>query len=64
MRKQFYVSVVTSLTQDNVKLLGQLESGFKKTINLKKYQSNHVQNRYLDCLVNPVLQVVNILLVL
>ena len=28
-----YVSVVTLSTQDNVKLLKQLESGFKRTIN-------------------------------
>ena len=65
--KKIYVSGATSSTQDIVKLLKQLESGFKRIINLNKYQSkrtNHAQNRYLDCLVNPVLQVVNILLVL
>ena len=35
-----YVPVVTILTQDNVKLLDQLRSGFKRTINWNKYQSN------------------------
>ena len=35
-----YVQVVTILTQDNVKLLDQLRSGFKRTINWNKYQSN------------------------
>ena len=32
-----YVPVVTLLTQDNVKLLPQLKSGFKRTINWNKY---------------------------
>ena len=31
-----YVPVVTLTTQDNVKLLKQLESGFKRTINWNK----------------------------
>ena len=35
-----YVAVVTLSTQDNAKLLQQLKSGFKRTINWKKYQSN------------------------
>ena len=34
-----YVPVVTVSTQDNIKLLKQLESGFKRTINWEKYQS-------------------------
>ena len=33
-----YVLVVTNSTQDNVKLLQQLQSGFKRTINWNKYQ--------------------------
>ena len=33
-----YVPVLTLSTQDNVKLLKQLES-FKRTVNRKKYQS-------------------------
>ena len=33
-----YVTVVTLPTQYNTKLLGQLKSGLKKTINWNKYQ--------------------------
>ena len=36
---KLYVSVVALSTQDNVKLLKQLESSFKKTLNWNKYQS-------------------------
>ena len=32
-----YVPVVTLSTRDNVKLLDQLKSGFKRTINRNKY---------------------------
>ena len=32
-----YVPVVASSTQENIKLLKQLESGFKKTINWNEY---------------------------
>ena len=32
-----YVPIVTLSTQDNTKLLPQLKSGFKRTINWKKY---------------------------
>ena len=52
---KLYVPVVILSTQDNVKLLKQLESGFKSTINCNKYQSkitNQVQNRYLDFLID------------
>ena len=35
----FYVAVVTLSTQNNIKLLDQLKSGFKITINWNKYQS-------------------------
>ena len=34
---KLYVPVVTLLTQDNAKLLPQLKSGFKRTINWNKY---------------------------
>ena len=37
---KLYVPVVTLSTQDNVKLLQQLKSGFKRTINCNKYQSS------------------------
>ena len=45
------VPVVTLSTRDNVKLLKQLESALKRTINWSKYQSETIkqtQNRYLD----------------
>ena len=41
---KLYVSVVV-LTQDNSKLLWQLKSGFKRTINWNKYQSAVIQTR-------------------
>ena len=34
---KLYVPVVTLSTQDNIKLLKKLESGFKRTINWNKY---------------------------
>ena len=36
---KFYFPVITLSTQDNLKLLKQLESGFRKTINWNKYES-------------------------
>ena len=63
---KLYVPVVTLSTQDNVKLLQQLKSGFKRTINWNKYESNiktHGQNRYLN-LINLSFQGVNRLFVL
>ena len=53
---KLYVPVVTLSTKDNEKLLQQLKSGFKKTINLNKYESSVktiAQNRYLNYLINP-----------
>ena len=47
---KLYVPVVTLSTQDNVKLLDQLKSSFKRTINRNKYQSKvpiERQNQYL-----------------
>ena len=64
---KLYVAVVTLLTQDNAKLLQQLKSGFKRTINWKKYESSiktYVQNRYLNQLVDPVFEGGNRLFVL
>ena len=40
---KLYVPVVTLSTKDNVKILKQLESGFKRTINWNKYQSKVTQ---------------------
>ena len=37
---KLYVPAVTLSTQDNVKLLQQLKSGFKRSINWNKYQSD------------------------
>ena len=53
---KLYVPVVTLSTEDNAKLLQQLKSGFKRTINWNKYESNiktFAQNRYLNHLINP-----------
>ena len=35
---KLYVPVVTLSTQDDAKLLQQIKSGFKKTVNWNKYQ--------------------------
>ena len=54
-----YVPVVNLSTQDNVKLLQQLKSGFKRTINWNKYQSKvsvEAQNQYLDFQADPNFQ--------
>ena len=62
-----YVLVVTLSTQDNVKLLSQLKSGFKRIISLNKYQSKPEllpQNLNLNYLVEPSFQGVNRLFVL
>ena len=59
---KLYVPVVTLSTQDNAKLLEQLKSGFKRTINCDKYQSKistERQNQYLDYLIDPGFQGVN-----
>ena len=56
IRTKLYVPVVTLSTQDNAKLLQQLKSGFKRTINRNKYESSpktYAQNRYLNHLINP-----------
>ena len=63
---KLYVPVVTFSTEENTKLLKQLESGFKRTINWNKYlakTTNQVQNRYLDFLIDPSFQGVNRLIV-
>ena len=64
---KLYVPVVTLSTQDNTKLLQQLKSGFKRTINWNKYESSvktFAQNRYLNYLINTSFQGVNRLFVL
>ena len=64
---KLYIPVVTLSTLDNAKLLEQLKPGFKRTINWNKYQSKRSterQNKYLDHLIDPIFEGVNILLVL
>ena len=64
---KLYVPVVTLSTKDNDKLLQQLKSGLKATINWNKYESSiktFAQNRYLNYLINPSFQRVNRLFVL
>ena len=59
---KLYVSVVTLSTQNNGKLLQQLKSAFKRTINWNKYESDiktFARNRYLNHLINPSFQGVN-----
>ena len=54
-------------TQDNEKVLQQLKSGFKCTINWNKYQlkvSIQARNKCLDYLIDPNFQGVNTLFVL
>ena len=64
---KLYVPVVILSTQENIKLLKQLESSFKRTINWIKYLpkiTNQVQNRYLDFLIDPNFRGVNRLFVI
>ena len=64
---KLYVPVVILSTQDNAKLLQQLKSCFKRTINWNKYQSDpktYAQNWYLNHLFDPSFQGVNRLFVL
>ena len=59
---KLYVPVVTLSIEDNSKLLQQLNSGFTRSINWNKYQSDPktcAQNRYLNHLVNQSFQGVN-----
>ena len=64
---KLYVPIITLSAQDNAKLLQQLKSGFKRVINWNKYLSKPeilAQNPYLNHLVEPSYQGVNILFVL
>ena len=64
---KLYVPFVTLSTQDNAKLLQQLKSAFKRTINWNKYESDpktFARNRYLNHLINPSFQEVNRLFLL
>ena len=62
---KLYGSVVVLSTQDNGKLLEQLRSGFKKTINCNKYEtkaSTERPNQCLNKLIDPRFQGANKLL--
>ena len=64
---RIYVPVVTLSAQDNAKLLPQLKSGLKRTINWNKYLSKPEsleQNLHLNHLVEPGFQGINRLFVL
>ena len=64
---KLYVPIVILSIRDNAKLLQQLKSGFKRTINWNEYESSiktFTQNRYLNYLINPSFQGVNRLFVL
>ena len=64
---KLYVPVVTLSTQDNAKLLQQLNSDFKRVINWNKYLSKpelFAQNPSLNHLVEPNFQGVNRLFIL
>ena len=55
------------MTQENIKLLKQLKSGLKRTINWNKYiakTTNQAQSRYLDYLTDPNFQGISRLFVL
>ena len=57
--RKFHVPVVTLSTQDSLKLLKQLKSSFKRTINWNKYPSKasiQTQNQYLDYQTDPNFQ--------
>ena len=57
-----FIPVLTLSTNDNAKLLQQLRSGFKRTINWDKYQSKvtiQEWNWYLSYLSDPSFQEVN-----
>ena len=62
---KLYVPVITLSTQENIKPLKELDSGFKRTINWKKYlvkTTNQAWNRYLDYLNDLRFQGINRLL--
>ena len=51
-----YVPAVTLLTKNDNKLLGQLKTGFKRTIKWNKYRSEvteQAKNKNLNYLIDP-----------
>ena len=64
---KLYVPVVTLSKENDINLLEQLKSGFKKTIKQNKYRSQMTiksQNNNLNYLIDPTLTNVNRLFVL
>ena len=64
---KLYVPDVFLSTKDDNKLLGQLKSGFKRTITWNKYRSQmtiHTNNNNLNYLIDPTFTRVNRLFVL
>ena len=64
---KLYDPVVTLSTQDNEKLLQQLKTVFKITINWNKYQSDstpQTRNQFLNHVIDPSFQGVNRIFVL
>ena len=64
---KLYVPVVTLSTQENIKLVKQVESGFKRTIFWNMYlakTTNQARNRYFDYLIDPSFLGVNRLFIL
>ena len=65
---KLYVPVVTLSTENNIKSLQQLKSGFKRTTNWNEYHTKietlNARNPYLDFLIDASFQGVNRLFVL
>ena len=64
---KLYVPVVTLSKENNIKLLEQLKSGFKRTIKWNKYRSQmtiQLQNNNLNYLIDPTFTNANRLFVL
>ena len=64
---KLYVSVVTLSKENDIKLLEQLKSGFKRTIKWNKYRSQMTiqpQNNNLNYLIDPTFTNVNRLFIL
>ena len=64
---KLYVPVVTLSKENDIKLLEQLKSGFKRTVKWNKYRSQMTiqsQNNNLNYLIDPTFMNVNILFVL
>ena len=56
---KLHIPVVILSTQENIKLMKKLESGFKRTINWNKYlpkTTTQARNRFLDFLIHPIFQ--------